>query len=189
MRCVLSYFVSTRTCTCSVCTGALNPTLPRTVVVSGYFNPIHRGHLEYFERARELVGPQGRLVVIVNNDHQAHLKKGYSALDEEERVAIVRALRGVDEVVLSIDKDRSVCATLAMMCTTRQPGNGRPDIFANGGDQSNSSIPEAAVCIEHGVKLVDGLGAKVQSSSAIIAHIARVSSSDSSSISPVNSIL
>lgn len=143
----------------------------KTVCVSGYFNPIHKGHLEYLERAKALAGgPEGRLIVIVNNDAQARLKKGYTAIDELERVAIVRALRVVDDVVLSVDADRTVCATLRELCSRT-----KIDVFANGGDQTNGSIPEAAACHEFGVELVDGLGNKIQSSSAIIQHIKHAS--------------
>jgi bifunctional ADP-heptose synthase (sugar kinase/adenylyltransferase) len=78
-----------------------------------------------------------------------------------DRVRVVRALSCVDAVVESVDTDRSVCRTLAAL---------HADVFANGGDQQNDAIPEASVCREQGVELVDGLGAKVQSSSALRDH-------------------
>lgn len=128
------------------------------VCVSGYFDPIHVGHLEYLCKARKL---GDELVVIVNNDHQASLKKGKSFMPQNERVEILKALRMVDHVVLSVDMDRTVCQTLRVM----EP---RPHIFANGGDQTNQSIPEAPVCEELGISLADGLGDKIQSSSWLI---------------------
>ncbi len=149
---------------------------PRTVCISGYYSPPHRGHLEYMQRAKELAGgDQGRLVVIVNSDKQALLKKGYSFVPEEERLALVAALRWVDEVVLSVDSDRTVRATLRMLVArgTLRPG----DVFAQGGDRNNGEIPEASVCRELGLGMVDGLGDKIQSSSWLIEHAIAVARS------------
>lgn len=133
----------------------------RVVVVSGYFNPLHVGHLEYLQRAKDIAGAGGTLVVIVNNDHQSFLKKGSSFMREDERVAIMRQLRMVDRVVLSIDNDRTVCRTLASLDPPATH-------FCNGGDQTNSSIPEASICSQKGIHLIDGLGDKIQSSSWLL---------------------
>ena len=126
------------------------------VCVSGYMDPLTIGHLEYMRLAREM---GDELIVIVNNDEQATLKKGAPFMPAIERAEIVRAIRYVDEVVIATDKDRTVCETLAKV---------RPDKFCNGGDQNNQSIPEAKVCKELGIEMVDGLGAKIQSSSLLI---------------------
>ena len=72
-------------------------------LVSGYFDPIHVGHLEYLKLSKEL---GDRLVVIVNNNHQCVLKKGKPFMDEKDRVEIVKSLKVVDEVFLSIDMDK-----------------------------------------------------------------------------------
>ena len=132
--------------------------MSKIVCISGYFDPIHVGHLEYIKRSKEL---GDYLIVIVNNDHQASMKKGKSFMPDKERVEIVKAIRYVDQVVLSIDQDRTVRETLKII----EP---RPHIFANGGDQNNLSIPEAPICEELGIELVDGLGDKIQSSSWLI---------------------
>lgn len=76
-----------------------------------------------------------------------------------ERVRLVRELECVDAAVIAIDNDRTVCQTLKML---------RPDAFTNGGDQTNESIPEAKICKECGIELLDGLGDKVQSSSWLL---------------------
>lgn len=131
----------------------------KIVCVSGYFDPFHVGHLEYFENAKKL---GDHLLVVVNNDEQARLKKGKSFMPEDQRLRIVRAIKVVDQAVLACDKNRTVCETLRYL---------RPDIFANGGDQTNHSIPEAPVCSELGIELVDGLGDKVQSSSWLIKKV------------------
>ena len=125
------------------------------VAVSGYFDPIHVGHLEYLRTAKEL---GDSLVVIVNNNYQCKLKKGKHFMDENDRVEIVKALRFVDEVFLSVDKDRTVCKSLEEI---------KPDIFANGGDRATSEVPETPVCKKFNIKMVDGLGDKIRSSSSL----------------------
>ena len=123
------------------------------VAVSGYFDPIHVGHLEYLQLASKL---GDKLIVIVNNNHQAKLKKGEFFMHEKDRIQIVAALRCVDEVFLSIDTDSSVCKSLEAV---------KPNIFANGGDRSLDEVPETAVMKKYDIKLVDGLGDKIRSSS------------------------
>ena len=124
-----------------------------TVAVSGYFDPLHVGHLEYLKLAKNL---GDKLIVIINNNLQAEIKKGSSFMDEKDRMEIVAALRCVDEVFLSIDKDNSVCRSLEHI---------KPDIFANGGDRSLEEIPETAVMEKYNIQMVDGLGLKIRSSS------------------------
>jgi cytidyltransferase-like protein len=124
-----------------------------TVAVSGYFDPIHVGHLEYLQLAKKL---GDNLIVIINNNLQAELKKGSTFMDEKDRMEIVAALRCVDEVFLSIDTDKSVCKSLERI---------KPDIFANGGDRLLNEIPETAVMKKYNIKMVDGLGSKIRSSS------------------------
>lgn len=131
----------------------------KIVVASGYYNPLHFGHVEYLEKSKELVGNDGMLIVIVNNDKQTILKKGKVLIPAVDRIKVVRALECVDLVIESVDEDRTVCKTLAAL---------HPDIFTNGGDQSNDSIPEAEVCKRLGIQMVDGLGSKVESSSDIV---------------------
>ena len=135
----------------------------KAIIVSGYFNPIHKGHLEYLNCAKAIAD---KLFVIVNNDHQRELKGSKEFQDEAERVIIISNLKAVDEVFLSIDKDRTVCETIKHI--SEKFGNEYELTFANGGDQNNDSIPEAVVCKELGVSLIDGLGEKIQSSSWLL---------------------
>ena len=128
------------------------------VCVSGYFDPIHIGHLEYFKKSK-LIGDE--LMVIVNNDEQAKLKKGKPFMPVNERIEIIKELKCVDYVVKSIDKDRTVCKTLETL-------NPKPDYFCNGGDQNNNTIPETEICNKVGIELRDGFGDKIQSSSWLI---------------------
>ena len=138
----------------------------KAVIVSGYFNPIHKGHLEYFSSARAL---GDALFVIVNSDHQRALKGSREFQDEDERLIIVSSIKGVDKAILSIDKDRTVCATLKMIAD--EYSKDYDLAFANGGDQNNDTIPEGPVCKENNITLIDGLGDKIQSSSWLLKKI------------------
>ena len=136
---------------------------PKIIIVSGYFNPIHKGHLEYFINAKS----KGDLLfVIVNSDHQRTLKGSKEFQKEEERLFIVKHIKEVDQAFLSIDQDRTVCRTLEMLHT--QFSSSYQLAFANGGDQNNNSIPEVPVCLSLGIELIDGLGEKIQSSSWLL---------------------
>ena len=135
----------------------------KAIIVSGYFNPIHKGHLEYFNNAKALAD---ELIVVVNNDYQRELKGSQAFQKQDERVIIVSNIKAVDKTVLSIDTDRTVCATL--MKIAQDYGNMYDLAFANGGDQNNDTIPERPVCEEVGIALIDGLGDKIQSSSWLL---------------------
>tara|TARA_B100000900_G_scaffold362334_1_gene335526 strand:+ start:396 stop:818 length:423 start_codon:yes stop_codon:yes gene_type:complete len=135
----------------------------KAIIVSGYFNPLHKGHLEYLNHAKAIAD---KLIVIVNNDRQRELKASKAFQDEEERIIIISNLKAVDEVVLSIDQDRTVCDTIRQIF--EKFGKEYDLAFANGGDQSNEIIPEVPVCEELGIALIDGLGEKIQSSSWLL---------------------
>tara|TARA_Y100001934_G_C12180279_1_gene691156 strand:- start:465 stop:896 length:432 start_codon:yes stop_codon:yes gene_type:complete len=135
----------------------------KAIIVSGYFNPIHKGHLEYFEIAKK---HGDVLFVIVNSDYQRKLKGSKEFQEEDERMIIVSHLKLVDQAVLSIDQDRTVIETIKKIHT--QYSNTYELFFANGGDQNNHTIPERIICEKLGVKLIDGLGEKIQSSSWLL---------------------
>jgi cytidyltransferase-like protein len=132
------------------------------VATSGGYDPIHLGHIQCMELAKQLAGDGGKLVVIVNTDEFLIRKKGYAFMPLKERIGIVQALRCVDEVVTCIDKDQSVSETLRML---------KPNIFAKGGDRHAGEIPESTVCKECGIEIIDGLGDKIQSSSWLVNNL------------------
>ncbi len=129
----------------------------KTVVVSGYFNPVHKGHIRMFKEAKKL---GNYLIVILNNDNQVTLKGSKPFFDEIERKEILESIKYIDKVVISIDKDKTVRKTLARISPT-------PKIFANGGDRKNEDdIPESEICKLKGIKMVFNIGGKkIQSSS------------------------
>ncbi len=128
--------------------------MDKIIVTSGYFNPVHIGHLKLFEDAKKL---GNKLIVIVNNDHQVKLKGSKTFMNENERLEIIRAIKYVDYAVLSIDKDKTVRKTLASL---------RPNIFAKGGDSTFFNVPEDKICKKLNINLIFGVGGnKIQSSS------------------------
>ena len=133
------------------------------VIVSGYFNPLHVGHLELFENASS----EGAfLIVIVNSDLQRELKGSKEFMSEDERLKIIKSIKGVGFALISIDKDSTQNETLRYL---HELYSGNWDLhFANGGDQTNETIPESVVCNELGITLIDGLGDKIQSSSWLL---------------------
>ena len=115
--------------------------MQKLIIVSGYFNPIHKGHIEYFQNAK-LQGDV--LCVIVNSDLQRELKGSKPFISEEERVFIVKNIKGVDITFLSSDQDRTVCNSLREIAAIFK--DKYEIFFANGGDQNNDTIPERPVC-------------------------------------------
>lgn len=104
--------------------------------------------------------------MIVNNDTQRALKGSKAFQDETERMIIVSNVKAVDKAFLSIDEDRTVCKTIEMIVTKHQ--SDYEFSFANGGDQNNQRIPETVICEKLNVRLIDGLGDKIQSSSTLL---------------------
>jgi cytidyltransferase-like protein len=135
----------------------------KIVVTSMYANPIHPGHIECLELAKQL---GDKLIVIVNNDVQQQLKIGKIFQEESLRLNVIRAIKPVDEVFLSIDLDGSVCESIETVVINEKLvlGEDTEFIFAKGGDRFVGNIPEVEVCNRLGVKIVDGLGAKTHSS-------------------------
>ena len=136
---------------------------PKAIIVSGYFNPLHKGHIELFHNAKS---KGDKLFVIVNNDFQRELKGSKEFMLEDERVLIVSQISIVDKVFLSVDQDRTVIKSIEEI--NNADGKEYELYFANGGDQNNQVCPEAEICRKLGINLIDGLGDKVQSSSWLL---------------------
>lgn len=141
----------------------------KRVIVSGYFNPLHGGHLDLIESAAKM---GDYLIVIVNNDKQQVFKKGKVILDENNRVRLMNALKGVDEVVLSIDDYMLDGGEIPQINTLEMLAKKYSDdqlVFANGGDRnSTKAIPETEVCEKYGIEMrFDAGEGKPDSSSRI----------------------
>lgn len=125
----------------------------KVVIVSGFFNPLHGGHLDMIEAAAKM---GDRLIVIVNNDRQQVEKKGKVILQETSRARLLRALRVVDEVVVALDDDMTVIRTLKFIASQY------PDdelVFANGGDRDSAKVvPETDVCEKFDIEMIFGVG-------------------------------
>jgi len=136
-------------------------------IVSGYFNPIHTGHLDYIEGAKRMCT---KLYVIVNNDRQVELKGSTKFMSEESRVRIVGALRAVDRAILSVDDDPSVVKSIKKIYEENQYD---PFIygftFMNGGDREEGNTPESDFCEKNGISLLYNVGGgKTESSSTLL---------------------
>lgn len=101
-----------------------------------------------------------KLIMVVNNDKQQILKKGKIILDQENRMRLMRSLRDIDDVVLSVDEDPTQVRTLEMLA--KQYPNDEL-IFANGGDRdSEKAIPESDIAHQYGIELVFGVGTDIR---------------------------
>lgn len=134
------------------------------VIASGYFNPIHKGHIEYLTRSKAL---GDKLIVIVNNDIQRELKGSKAFMSEDERKLVVEALKPVDWAIVAFDKNRRVDQTIEMIYTIYKH-DFQNFIFTNGGDQTKQTIGEKDICEKLYIKMVFGLGSKIQSSSWLL---------------------
>lgn len=137
----------------------LKPTLGKIVVTSGYFDPIHPGHISCFIESKKL---GDTLVVLVDGDIRAAQKKGRSFQNIATRCSIVSGIRTVDYVIpLEIENVITVGDALKLI---------QPHFFTKGGDRTNSeNIPEWPICKEHNITIVTNVGlGKEWSSSAFL---------------------
>ena len=131
-------------------------------IVSGGFDPIHKGHVRLINSASRY----GEVLVILNSDPWLERKKGYSFMSWEEREEILLSIRGVFEVVLAKDDDGTVCKSLREIA---KDYGGDKLHFVNGGDRKNDNVPEVKVCKELDIKMIWGAGGgKIQSSSELV---------------------
>jgi len=127
--------------------------MSKIVVVSGGFDPLHRGHIEHLKEARKL---GDKLVVILNKDQFLLKNKGSVFMPYEDRREILRSLGFVDDVIPCVDEDETVCRALEQI---------KPDIFAKGGDWKDKEIPEKKICEELGIEVITDVGEEMVSDS------------------------
>lgn len=134
----------------------------KIVITSGFYNPLHVGHLECLKLAREL---GDHLIAIVNNDVQVSLKGSKKFMSQADRRNLVSSIRYVDSAILSFSSSIDVCRDLEIL---RNLFPNDELIFAKGGDRLATEIPEARICKELNIEIIDGLGAKIRASSEIL---------------------
>ena len=135
------------------------------VITSWYFNPIHPWHIECLELCKEL---WDELWVIVNNDNQAKLKTWKETVfqDENFRLKIVSSLKVVDNVMLSVDQDGSVCESIKEITKRIKEKYWEDTViyFWKGWDRFSWNIPEIQVCKDLWIEIKDWLWAKTHNS-------------------------
>ena len=117
-------------------------------IVSGYFNPVHYGHIEYINSAKENCD---MLIAVINSDYQRELKGTKEFMDENHRARIIFNLKSVDDVFISVDKDKTQCQTLRYLKNKYKQDH---LIFFNSGDRKGSNLvtAESDVCKEIGIE-------------------------------------
>ena len=137
--------------------------MDKVVVITGGFDPIHRGHIEYINAAKEL---GDILIVGVNSDEWLVRKKGRSFMPFEDRVAIIGELQQVDYAIPFDDRDGTAKDAIAW---ARKVYPNHTIVFANGGDRTSDNIPEMDF-VDDNIEFTFGVGgtAKVNSSSWIL---------------------
>lgn len=148
----------------------MNKPKARISVISGYFNPVHVGHIRLINGARE-VAPH--LIVIVNNDAQQLAKKGRIIISEQDRLEVALAIKGVEEAFIGVDSDESVAGSLGLI---RSQNPDAEISFCNGGDRSGLDMlpsKESAACNRLGIQMFYGIGGvdKPDSSTRIVATL------------------
>ena len=142
----------------------------KIIITSGFFNPLHIGHINLIREAKEL---GDFLVVIVNNDNQVKIKGSMPFMPEQERIEIIKALKYADDFILAVDKDGTVAETLEIIAK-KYPGSNL--FFAKGGDRNSGNIPEneTRVCKDFSIEIVNNVGGgKIQSSSWLLKNISK----------------
>jgi len=144
----------------------------KVILLSGGFDPVHKGHIECINQAKELAD---EVWIGLNNDKWLHRKKGKSFMDEKERAFIMDNLKSVDWVYIMNPKDKLDDTAIDFIEQSRiryirEYGSFPKGVmaFGNGGDRTKATTPENSVCESLGIDSVWGLGEKVQSSSWLL---------------------
>ena len=135
------------------------------IVLSGGFDPVHKGHLRMFRSAANL-GAQ--VIVGLNSDEWLSRKKGKPFMKWDERAEILESCKFVTQV-LSMDDSDDTASDIIKKVANLYEGQDMNIYFANGGDRGKGNVPELDICKELNVVMLWGIGGgKIQSSSWLI---------------------
>ena len=133
------------------------------IILSGGFDPIHKGHIRMFKAASKL----GNVLVGLNSDEWLIRKKNKLFMPFEEREEILKSIKYIDSVLTFNDHDGTACNLIIDI--SRKYSNDYNICFGNGGDRTNNTTPEVEYCMKNGIELLWGLGGdKIQSSSSLL---------------------
>lgn len=131
------------------------------IIVTGGFDPLHSGHIEYLRAAGKL---GGMLIVGLNSDKWLERKKGAAFMPFNERKAVLQELSFVDQVIEIDDSDGSSKDAIVQM-RARFPTSNSKIIFCNGGDRTKDNIPEMDID-DPNIEFVFGVGGENKKNSS-----------------------
>ena len=139
--------------------------IKNVIIVSGGFDPVHKGHIRMFREAANL----GHQVIIgLNSDEWLSRKKGKPFMKWEERAEILESCKFVTQV-LSMDDSDDTASDIIRQVANLYKNQNMNIYFANGGDRKKGNVPELDVCKDLNVVMLWGIGGgKIQSSSWLI---------------------
>lgn len=146
----------------------------KVILISGGFDPVHKGHIECIQNAGKLAD---KVWIGLNNDNWLRRKKGKSFMKEDERAFVMNNIKGVDWVYVMNPKIHDDNTAVDFIDAARRKWMKENETwlhgimaFGNGGDRVAGGVPamEEDVCKGYGIDMVWGLGDKVQSSSWLL---------------------
>lgn len=130
----------------------------KVIIVSGGFDPLHSGHILYFQDAKNR---GDHLIVALNSDQWLKNKKGKAFMPFEERKMILESIESVDEVIEFTDDEYGSCIDALEKVKSMYPSE--EIYFANGGDRNAKNIPEMTV---KGINFLFGIGGDFKKNSS-----------------------
>ena len=141
--------------------------MKKIIVLSGGFDPVHKGHIRMFKAAKET---NSEVIVGVNSDQWLSRKKGKPFMNEAERIEILESCRYIDSVINFDDSDNTACDLIRKVISVYKNKDVKI-FFGNGGDRTLETTPEIEFCKQNDIDMIWELGGKkVQSSSSLIAQ-------------------
>ena len=133
------------------------------IILSGGFDPVHKGHIRMFKEA----SLNGIVVAGLNSDEWLIRKKGKFFMPFIERKEILESIRYIDLVKSFDDSDDTACSLINKI--NNEYSENYNIFFGNGGDRTNQTTPEIKFCNDNNIDLIWGLGGgKIQSSSELL---------------------